>query len=225
MPFASPDTKYPITLPGGADVHEGTVFLQAAVDHPRMDVGAYTYASAHQPPGDWAFHLAPFLYPNSPEKLIIGKFCQIASGVQFITASANHRYDGFSSYPFAVMDQSFDRKRPSMPDAGPDTCIGHDVWIGTGATVLPGAIVGNGVIVGAGAVVGGRVPDYAIVAGNPAVPKRMRFEPDIVDQLNRIGWWDWPIDHILEHEAAICGADIAALIAAAEELKMKQESS
>ena len=45
---------------------------------------------------------------ESPEKLVIGKFCQIASGVQFITASANHRYDGISTVPFAVFDPGED---------------------------------------------------------------------------------------------------------------------
>jgi len=72
------------------------------VDHPRFTGGDYTYASAHQPPDNWAAHLAPYLYDFSSERLMIGKFCQIADGALFITASANHRYDGFSSFPFAV---------------------------------------------------------------------------------------------------------------------------
>ncbi len=98
-----------------------------------------------------------------------------------------------------------------MPDAGPDTRIGNDVWIGQGARILPGAVIGNGVIVGAGAVVAGVVPDYAIVAGNPAVVKRMRFDAATITALNGIAWWDWPIDTIRAHEAEIVGADIAAL--------------
>ncbi len=213
--FPAADTLYPVILPDGTG-HVGTVFLKAAVSHPQMDVGDYTYASAHVPPEDWAFRLAPFLYPQSPERLIIGKFCQIADGVQFITASANHRYDGFSSFPFAIFED-MDRSRPSMPEAGPDTVIGHDVWIGQGARILPGAQIGSGVIIGAGAVVGGVIPDYAIVAGNPAGVVRMRFSDDVIAALLEIAWWDWPIETISSHEAEICGADLEALRAARPE--------
>lgn len=211
MPAAFPaaDTLHPVPLPDGS-VHEGTVFLKPAIDHPRIEVGDYTYASAHTPPDDWAAVLAPYLYPFSPERLVIGRFCQIASGVQFITASANHRHDGISSFPFMVFTGG-DPGRPSMPDPGPDTVIGNDVWIGTGATVLPGARIGDGVIIGAGAVVGGTVPDYAVVAGNPARVVRMRFAPEEVAALKAVRWWDWPIELIIANEAAICGGDIKVL--------------
>lgn len=153
----------------------------------------------------------PYLYDFSPEALQIGKFCQFADGVQFITASANHRYDGFSSFPFAIFGGGDMEGRPSMPGPGPDTVIGHDVWIGQGARILPGAQIGSGVIVGAGAVVSGQVPDYAIVSGNPARVVRMRFDPDTIAALLEIAWWDWPIDRILDREAAICGGELAAL--------------
>ena len=133
--------------------------------------------------------------------------------MRFITASANHRYDGFSSYPFAIFGGGVEG-RPSMPGPGRDTEIGHDVWLGEGAMVLPGARIGSGVIVGAGAVVSGEVPDYAIVAGNPARVVRMRFAPEIVAELLAIAWWTWPIGRILAHEAEICGGDIGALRAA-----------
>lgn len=210
--FPTPDTKHPVILPDGTR-HKGTVFLNAAVDHPQMQVGEYTYASAFHPPADWASHLAPYLYPQSPERLMIGKFCQIADGVTFITSSANHRYDGFSSFPFAVF-LDMDRKRPSMPAAGPDTVIGHDVWIGQGAKVLPGANIGSGCIIGAGAVVSGTIAPYSIVVGNPAQVKRRRFDDTLIARLLEIEWWHWPIERIVSNEAAICGGDLAALEAA-----------
>jgi len=207
--------RHPLTLPDGT-LHEGTVFLKSVIDHPRIEVGEYSYASAHVPPADWAARLAPYLSPQSPERLVIGRFCQIADGAQFITASANHRRDGFSTFPFAVIDGGFEAGRPSLPQApGPDTVIGHDVWLGLGARLLPGARLGNGVIVGAGAMLAGRVPDYAVVAGNPARVIRMRFGPEIVARLLEIAWWNWPIARILAHEAAICGTDLAALERAA----------
>ncbi|MFB9151015.1 CatB-related O-acetyltransferase [Roseovarius ramblicola] len=212
-PFPDPTTRNPVILPDGSP-HAGTVFLRAVLDHPRITVGEYSYASSATPPADWAARLAPYLYPGSPEQLVIGRFCQIADGVEFITASANHRHDGISSYPFAIFNGSADPARPSMPGPGDDTMLGHDVWLGRGATVLPGARIGNGVIVGAGAVVGGVVPAYSVVTGNPARALRRRFAPGDVARLEALAWWDWPIERIMAQEAAICGADIAALEAA-----------
>lgn len=213
-PFAPSDSLYPIVLPDGKP-HMGTVFLLAALDHPKIKVGRYSYASAFDPPEDWAARLAPYLFEFSPEQLQIGKFCQIADGVTFLTASANHRIDGFSTFPFAIFGGGPMQDRPSMPGPGADTIIGNDVWIGQGARILPGAQLGDGVIVGAGAVVSGVVPPYAVVAGNPARVLRRRFDAATIDRLLDVCWWDWPIDRILRHEAAICGADIAALDAAA----------
>ena len=209
MPFPSPSVLHPITFQNGTSF-KGTVFLRNAIDHPQIEVGDFTYASAFDPPDDWQARLAPYLFPHSTEKLIIGKFCQIADGVRFITASANHRYDGVSSYPFAVFD-GFGSDRPSMQTKLSDTVIGHDVWLGNGAQILPGARLGSGVIVGASAVVSGHVPDYAIVAGNPARIVRMRFSDTDIARLLALAWWDWPIDRILAHEAEICSGDLDAL--------------
>lgn len=211
--YPSPDLAHPVTMADGS-VHKGTVFLSAVIDHPRLEIGAYSYASAFDPPEDWAARLAPYLFEFSPEKLSIGKFCQIADGVIFVTASANHRYDGFSSFPFAIFDQQPNENRPSLPGPGPDTVIGHDVWIGQGARILPGAQIGPGTIVGAGAVVRGTIPPYSIVAGNPGEVIRQRFDQDVIESLLDIAWWDWPIDKIQRHEAEICGADLPALIRA-----------
>ena len=209
-PFPSPDTQFPVPLPDGSR-HPGTVFLKAVIDHPRWEVSDYSYASTFDPPEDWASRLAPHLYDFSPEKLVIGKFCQIAHRAEFITASANHRYDGFSSFPFAVFGGGPVAGRPSMPGPGPDTVIGNDVWIGQGATILPGARIGNGAIIGAGAVVGGEVPDYAIMSGNPATVRRMRFSKDIIARLNDLAWWNWEIGRILAHEREIVGAELTEL--------------
>ncbi len=208
--FPSPETMHPVLLPDGT-AHAGTVFLKAAIHHPRIKVGDYTYASTFDPPEDWAARIAPHLHGFSPERLVIGKFCQIAQGAVFITSSANHRYDGFSSFPFAIFDGGAMDDRPSMPEPGADTIIGNDVWIGQDAKILPGAHIGDGVIVGAGAVVTGSIPDYTIVAGNKACIIRTRFDEATVARLKALAWWNWPIKKILEHEADIAGHDIDAL--------------
>lgn len=212
MPFPSPETFHPIKLKDGT-VHKGTVFLKAALDHPRIEVDDYTYMSAHQPliePSDIAHRLAPYLWDFAPEKLMIGKFCQIAHGVEFITASANHRMDGLSSFPFLVFGGGWEG-RASMPESGQDTVVGHDVWLGTGAKIMPGVTIGNGAIIAAGAVVTRDVPAYHIVGGNPAKLIRRRLDDTGVARMRRVAWWDWPIEIITRHEAEICGTDIDAL--------------
>lgn len=208
--FPPADMRNPVKGAEG-EAYAGTVFLKPAIDHPRIKVGAYTYASAFDPPDDWAARLAPYLFDFSPESLSIGKFCQIADSVIFITASANHRYDGISSYPFAIFGGGPLEGRPSMPGPGPDTVVGNDVWIGHGARILPGTTLGDGVIVGSGAVVSGKVPPYSIVAGNPARVLRRRFGAADIARLIEIAWWDWPIETILAYEAEIAGGDVAAL--------------
>lgn len=209
--FPDPLGPYPIALENGAP-YTGTVFLDQVVTHPRFRVGAFTYASDFDPPDDWAARLAPYLFAFSSETLHIGKFCQIAQGVRFITASANHDTQGLTTYPFPVFDPA--RRAGYQPDTR-DTVIGHDVWLGHGALVLPGARIGNGVIVGAGAVVRGTVPDYAVVAGNPAQIIRMRFDPQEIAQLNTLAWWHWPPDRIAAARDALQAGDVAALAALA----------
>lgn len=221
-PFPAPSARTPLILPDGTP-HAGTVFLKAAIDHPRFEAGDYSYASADVPPADWAARLAPYLMPVSAERLVIGRFCQIAHGAVFITASANHRHDGFSSYPFAIFDGGFAEGRASLPGPGADTIVGNDVWIGRDATILPGARIGDGVIVGARAVVGGAIPPYAVVAGNPARVLRRRFDAATVARLLSIAWWTWPIEAILAAEAAICNADLAALERAASDIAGRWE--
>ncbi|PSL19602.1 CatB-related O-acetyltransferase [Shimia abyssi] len=207
MHLPDPSQRYPITLPDGS-AHKGTVFLSQVIDHPKFHAGAYTYASDFNPPQDWASHLAPYLFPFSQETLSIGKFCQIAHGVRFLTSSANHAQDGLSCYPFPVFDPA--NMQAYQPDTR-DTSIGNDVWIGYGALILPGARIGNGAIIGAGAVVGGTVPDYSVVTGNPGTVARLRFSPDDVARLLALAWWDWPVTLIEHALQAILKGDIAAL--------------
>ncbi len=217
-PFPSADTVHPVTLPDGTP-HTGTVFLSAVLTHPNIRVGDFTYYSDFDPPDDpatLAERLAPYLFAGAPEQLILGRFCQISQGVRFITDSANHRYDGISSFPFPIFDCTTIGSYAATFQSRRDTVVGNDVWIGSGATILPGAKIGNGAIIGAGAVVGGNVPDFAVVAGNPGRVLRLRFAPDEIDRLRRLAWWDWPIEFIATHAAVIMDGDIGALEALAD---------
>ncbi|MBC7283351.1 MAG: hypothetical protein H5U12_18215 [Hoeflea sp.] len=91
------------------------------------------------------------------------------------------------------------------------TCRIQRRWLGFGSVVIPGVRVGNGVIIAARAVVTADVPDYAIVAGNPARLIRMRFTADVITRLLGIAWWNWEVDKIERNIDAITGADVDAL--------------
>ena len=136
-------------------------------------------------------------YPWSRDKLIIGKFCQIAAGVEFVMNDANHQMNAVSTFPFYTLE-GWDMDAPSasdMPFKG-NTVIGNDVWIGQNAVILPGVHIGDGAIIGANSVVGSNVAPYTIVAGNPAKVIRKRFDDELTELLLRFKWWDKSIDEI-----------------------------
>ncbi len=86
------------------------------------------------------------------------------------------------------------------------------LWIGYEALIMPGVKIGNGAIISSRSVVVADVPAYAIVGGNPAKTIRPRFEPDIISALEKLAWWDWPVDKITEHLELIVSNDVEALL-------------
>ncbi|MBD3804706.1 MAG: CatB-related O-acetyltransferase [Thioclava sp.] len=212
--FPAPDTRHPVLLPDGTP-HELTVFLQAVIDHPSIEVGRYAYYSPLAPVTDAAAELAPYLYPGCPERLVIGAFAQIAHGVRFITASANHPMGGLTTYPFRIFDMETAGKYLEENAAIGDTVVGPDVWLGFNAMVMPGVTIGAGSIVAAGAVVATDVPPFAIVAGNPGRVVRRRFPPEVIEALLALAWWDWPIEAIRAALPALEAGDVEALAKAA----------
>ena len=115
---------------------------------------------------------------NGDDKLIIGNFCSIASGVKFLVSS-EHPYKGISTFPFKVYFLDYQLEAVSKGSI----IVKDDVWIATNAIILSGVTIGQGAIIGAGAVVTKDVPPYAIVGGNPAKVIKYRFEPEIIDKL------------------------------------------
>lgn len=83
-------------------------------------------------------------------------------------------------------------------DSSDKIIIGNDVWIGQGVTIIKkhGIKIGNGAVIGAGALVTKDVPDYAIVVGTPARIMKYRFESRVIEELQKIQWWDFPLDVI-----------------------------
>ena len=180
------------------------VFLKPLVRHPNVEVGEYTY---YDDPGDpLAFERDAVLYAYGPERLIIGRFCAIASGARFLLPGANHADLGPSTFPCGIFGEPWAERTMDLVMAARsrgDTTVGHDVWIGYEALVLPGVTIGHGAVVAAASVVAADVPPYAVVAGNPARVVRRRFDDDDVARLLRAAWWDWPVELVTEQARAI----------------------
>ena len=216
MPGASPrvfldaSLTHPITLPDGS-VYPHTVWLNSVVDHPNIHIGEFTYYNDFEPVADYAARIAPYLHPGGPEHLHIGRYGQFAHGTRFITSSANHPLNWFTTYPFAVFDHDQAPYFAEEFGTGQDTHIGHDVWIGHGAMILPGVRIGNGVIVGAGAVVTRDVTDWSIVAGNPARVIRRRFADETCAMLDQLAWWDREPDEVRDLVPLLASRDEGAL--------------
>ncbi len=206
-----PDPRTPHPLPGFPQVG----FLRNLVKNPLIQVGEYTYYDDPAGPEHFERNVL-YHYPFIGDRLVIGRFCAIATGVKFIMNGANHPLDGFSTYPFWIFGGGWERFMPAdHNDASRgDTVVGNDVWIGYEATLLPGVTIGDGAIIAAKAVVTRDVPPYAVVGGNPARVLRMRFDEDTVARLLALRWWDWDIARISRHIDKITAADLDALEAA-----------
>ncbi|WP_285848788.1 CatB-related O-acetyltransferase [Paenibacillus sp. MER TA 81-3] len=102
------------------------------------------------------------------DRLIIGKFCAIASGAEFIMNGANHNIQAFSTFPFGAFGQGWERGLEGLSGGNSDTIIGNDVWVGHNATIMPGVRIGDGSVIATNSVVTKDVAPYTIVGGNPA---------------------------------------------------------
>lgn len=180
-------------------------FLKNVINHPQITIGDYTYYDDFDTVDNFQKHVR-YLFDFSQDHLKIGKFCMIASGVEFIMNGANHLSKAVSAYPFAIFgdDWSNAMEGKSYPTKG-DTVIGNDVWIGYRATILPGVTIGDGAIIGSLAVVSRDVPAYAIVGGNPAQLIRKRFDDITIARLLEISWWDWPQEKITKYVQYLTG--------------------
>jgi virginiamycin A acetyltransferase len=172
-------------------------YLKNVIKNPNIIVGDYTYYD--DPVDSEGFERnVLYHYPFMNDKLIIGKFCAIARDTKFIMNGANHKIDAFTTYPFSIFNNGWEKVIPKieeLPYKG-DTIIENDVWIGYDSLIMPGVKISNGVIVAARSVVVSDVDPYTIVGGNPAKPIRKRFSQKTIDLLQAIQWWNWPAEKI-----------------------------
>jgi len=176
---------------------------------PNIEIGDYTYYSDNKKSPENFYDNIEHHYEFLGDKLIIGKFCAIAEGVKFIMNGANHRMDGFTTYPFNIFGDGWQKVTPQieqLPFKG-DTVIGNDVWIGQNVTIMPGVKIGDGVIIAANSTLVKDVKSYTIVGGNPAKEIKKRFSDEKIELLLEIQWWNWDEKKIFENLEALASTN------------------
>ena len=148
-------------------------YIKNVVKNPRIIIGDYTYYDDVDGADQFEKHVTHF-YDFIGDKLIIGKFCAIAKGVEFVMNGANHRMDCATTYPFYIMGGDWGSAIAPVKDELP----------------LKGAIIGTN------SVVAKDIPPYAIAVGNPCRVVRKRFDDELIELLLKLRWWDKSIEEI-----------------------------
>lgn len=197
----NPNTIYPIAG------YDKEIYVKPTIRNPNILVGEFTYIADSEFESHVTHH-----YPWLGDKLVIGRFCQIAAGVEFVMNGANHQMNAVSTFPFYTLE-GWNMNPPAMEDLPlkGDTVIGNDVWIGQNAVILPGVHVGDGAIIGANSVVGSDVAPYTIVVGNPARELRKRFDEELIDLMLQFRWWDKSIEEINGLIPVLTNSDLEAV--------------
>lgn len=131
----------------------------------------------------------------------IGKFCSI--GPNLFCGWGVHPTNGISTSPAFYSTKGQAGLTLSKEDKITESLkieIGNDVFIGMNVTILDGIKIGDGAIIGAGAVVSRDIPPYAIAVGCPIKIIKYRFEPDIIEKLLEIKWWDFDLTNLQKVE-------------------------
>lgn len=193
-----PNVIYPIIG------YEKEIYVKPTIKNKNIIVGDFTYFADR----DFESHVTHH-YDFIGDKLVIGKFCQIAAGVEFIMNGANHQRNAVTTFPFYTLE-GWEQNAPKWEDMGlkGDTIIGNDVWIGQNVTFLPGVKVGDGAIIGANSVVRKDVAAYSVVAGNPAEVLRMRFDDEMIAILEEFRWWGKSVEEINDLIPLLTSSDL-----------------
>ena len=126
----------------------------------------------------------------------IGRYCSFADGVRVI--NVNHPLEFKSTHPF-FFNPIYRYVTSDLRQKNRIT-IGNDVWVGCNAIILPKVCrIGDGAVIGASAVVTEDVPDFAVVACNPAKVIKYRFSPKTIERIKASRWWDKDIEHLKDN--------------------------
>ncbi|WP_422767794.1 CatB-related O-acetyltransferase [Photobacterium leiognathi subsp. mandapamensis] len=195
--------------------------LKDTITNPNIEVGDYSYYSGYYHGKSFEDQAVRYLLGDQVtqevwqsgvfgevDKLIIGKFCSIASGATFMMAgNQGHRIDWISTFPFG---NAFGDDVPSGFKRAGDTVIGNDVWIGSEAMIMPGVNIGNGAVIGSRSVITKDVAPYTVVVANNHVVKQ-RFTPEQIEMLTEMQWWDWSEQQLKQAMQLMCSGDVEQL--------------
>lgn len=141
------------------------------------------------------------IFTDLPDYVTHGNYFSIATGCTFLEAAQQHLA--------AVNHKCVYTTNYGQPLNAPSKItFGHDVWVGTGVHFIAPVNVGNGAIIGAYSVIAKDVPAYAVVVGNPQVVKRYRFTPEQIEKLEKIQWWNWEEDILMERMKDLQDVDV-----------------
>lgn len=205
MTIPDKDQKFPLAN------YKRLCFLKNIIKNPNIIVGDYTYYDDFENVGNFEKNVK-YHFDFIGDKLIIGKFCMIASDVIFIMNGANHVTNAISTYPFAIFgnDWADAMSGKSYPTKG-DTIVGNDVWIGYKAMIMPGIKIGDGAIIATNSMITKDVEPYSIVGGNPAKEIKKRFSDKEISELLEIEWWGWDIEKITRNVKSLTENNIDKL--------------
>lgn len=154
---------------------ESTLLRRIYAHYYGISVGMYSYGGC-------------FNHRQIPRGTIIGRYGSFAD---FWVFGRNHPSDFISMHPY-FYNKSLGKVKEDKVATTP-LVIGHGVWIGQGVYITPSvASIGDGSIVGCGSVLTNNVPEYSVVAGNPAKFVRMRFSGVEIDAIKCTKWWEKP---------------------------------
>lgn len=205
MSGPNPNQKSPLPQ------YDRLCFLRNIINSPNISIGDFTYYDDFDDVGNFKKNVK-YHFDFTGDKLTIGKFCMIASGVTFIMNGANHLTDAISTFPFAIFGNGWEdaMEGKSYPTKG-NTVIGNDVWIGYNATIMAGVTIGDGAIIATNSTVVKDVPPYVIVGGNPASIIKYRFLEKEIERLLDLKWWDKDVNWITENVQKLTGNNLASL--------------
>ena len=184
-------------------------YIKNVVTRPNIEVGEYTYYDDIDGAERFEERVTHH-YPFIGDKLVIGKFCAIGRGVEFVMNGANHRMCSVTTYPFNIMGGGWEKCTPRLDDLPlkGDTVVGNDVWFGQNVTVMPGVHIGDGAIIAANSVVTSDIPPYCVAGGNPCRIIRKRFDDELIAYLLELKWCDWPPEKIVRNLEKLCSGDL-----------------
>jgi acetyltransferase-like isoleucine patch superfamily enzyme len=153
---------------------------QIYADYHHIKIGMYSYGGC-------------FDIENIGCYTTIGRYCSFANGVRIL--NANHPLECKSMHPFFYFPGLGYVEKDLTPYYS--LTIGNDVWFGRGAIVTPRVRrIGDSAVIGAGAVVTKDVPDFAVMAGNPAKVIKYRFSEETRLKIKQEKWWEKDIEEL-----------------------------